>query len=159
MLNDLRALSSLRGLRGAPEVPPLCRETQSLGQQLLNATVGINGFCVNIFCHTPARLGNNRDQTYSCLRDWRLSASWGKLRASWKLLGPSQHYCIEDFKGDPYLSPHYTESSQREVFRGIFIFFRKSFSCQNETFLTKYLVVREEVQSTSSLVRRLNRYC
>ena len=39
----LRALSSLRGLRGAPAVPPLCRETQSLGQQMLNATVGING--------------------------------------------------------------------------------------------------------------------
>ena len=35
----LRALSSLRGLRGAPAVPPLCRETQSLGQQMLNATV------------------------------------------------------------------------------------------------------------------------
>ena len=31
----LRALSSLRGLRGAPEVPPLCRETQSLGPQML----------------------------------------------------------------------------------------------------------------------------
>ena len=31
----LRALSTLRGLRGAPEVPPLCRETQSLGQQML----------------------------------------------------------------------------------------------------------------------------
>ena len=31
----LRALSSLRGLRGAPEVPPLWRETQSLGQQML----------------------------------------------------------------------------------------------------------------------------
>ena len=31
----LRTLSSLRGLRGAPEVPPLCRETQSLGQQML----------------------------------------------------------------------------------------------------------------------------
>ena len=31
----LRALSSLRGLRGAPAVPPLCRETQSLGQQML----------------------------------------------------------------------------------------------------------------------------
>ena len=31
----LRALSSLRGLRGAPELPPLCRETQSLGQQML----------------------------------------------------------------------------------------------------------------------------
>ena len=39
----LRALSSPRGLRGAPEVPPLCRETQSLGQQMLNAPVGING--------------------------------------------------------------------------------------------------------------------
>ena len=39
----LRALSSLWGLRGAPAVPPLCRETQSLGQQMLNATVGING--------------------------------------------------------------------------------------------------------------------
>ena len=28
---------------GAPEVPPLCRETQSLGQQLLKTTVGTNG--------------------------------------------------------------------------------------------------------------------
>ena len=47
-LFTLRALSSLRGLRGAPEVPPLYRETQSLGQQMLelgceNATVGKNG--------------------------------------------------------------------------------------------------------------------
>ena len=39
----LRALSTLRGLRGAPEAPPLCRETQSLGQQMLKAPVGING--------------------------------------------------------------------------------------------------------------------
>ena len=44
----LRALLSLRGLRGAPEVPPLCRETQSLGQHMFelgceNATVGKNG--------------------------------------------------------------------------------------------------------------------
>ena len=31
----LRALSTLRGLRGAPEVPPLCRDTQSLGQHML----------------------------------------------------------------------------------------------------------------------------
>ena len=31
----LRTLSTLRGLRRAPEVPPLCRETQSLGQQML----------------------------------------------------------------------------------------------------------------------------
>ena len=40
---SMRALSSLRGLRGAPEVPPLCRETQSLGQHMLNAPFGING--------------------------------------------------------------------------------------------------------------------
>ena len=44
----LRALSSLKGLRGASEVPPLCRETQSLGQHMLelsceNTTVGKNG--------------------------------------------------------------------------------------------------------------------
>ena len=42
-VNELRALSTLRALRGAPEVPPLCRETQSLGQQMLNAPLGING--------------------------------------------------------------------------------------------------------------------
>ena len=35
----LRALSTLSGLRGAPEVPPLYRQTQSLGQQMLNATM------------------------------------------------------------------------------------------------------------------------
>ena len=35
----LRALSSLRGLKRSPEVPPLCRETQSLGQKMLNAPV------------------------------------------------------------------------------------------------------------------------
>ena len=39
----LRALSTLRGLRGAPDVPLLCRDTQSLGQQMLNAPFGING--------------------------------------------------------------------------------------------------------------------
>ena len=39
----LRTLSTLRGLRGAPDVPPLCRETQSLGQQMLKEPLGING--------------------------------------------------------------------------------------------------------------------
>ena len=33
----LRALSTLRGLRGAPAVPSLCRETQSLEQQMLES--------------------------------------------------------------------------------------------------------------------------
>ena len=36
-----RALSTLRGLRGAPEVPPLCRETQSLGQQMLERVLHV----------------------------------------------------------------------------------------------------------------------
>ena len=45
----LRALSSRRGLRGAPEVPPLCRETQSLGQQMLNPseTIVLSAITVN----------------------------------------------------------------------------------------------------------------
>ena len=38
----LRTLSSLRSLRGAPAVPPLCRETQSVGQQMLKEPLGIN---------------------------------------------------------------------------------------------------------------------
>ena len=37
----MRALSTLRGLRGAPEVPPLCRETQSLGQQMCSSELNI----------------------------------------------------------------------------------------------------------------------
>ena len=37
----LRALSSLRGLRGAPEVPPLCRET-SVSRTANVGTVGKN---------------------------------------------------------------------------------------------------------------------
>ena len=52
----LRAVSSLRGLRGAPAVPSLCREMQSLGQQILelsckNATVETNGLTRKSFCH------------------------------------------------------------------------------------------------------------
>ena len=46
----LRELSTLRGLRGAPEVPPLCRETQSLGQQMLKTPFGINGLIIAITC-------------------------------------------------------------------------------------------------------------
>ena len=38
----LKALSSLRGLRGAPEVPPLCRET-SVSRTANVGTVGKNG--------------------------------------------------------------------------------------------------------------------
>ena len=42
----VRETASL-GIMGAPEVPPLYRETQSLGQQMLNAPVGINGLMPN----------------------------------------------------------------------------------------------------------------
>ena len=45
----LKTLLSLRVLRGAPEVPPLCRETQSLGQHMLNAPVGINGLKIDMY--------------------------------------------------------------------------------------------------------------
>ena len=38
----LRGLSSLRGLKGATEVPPLCRET-SVSRTANDGTVGING--------------------------------------------------------------------------------------------------------------------
>ena len=60
----LKTLSSLRGLRGAPEVPPLCRETQSLGQHMLNAPFGINGLMVksnqNTFCQLHSPLASPR---------------------------------------------------------------------------------------------------
>ena len=36
-------ISGSAPLKGAPEVPSLYRETQSVGQQMLNAPVGING--------------------------------------------------------------------------------------------------------------------
>ena len=39
----LRALSSLRGLRGAPELPPLCRET-SVSRTANVGTVGMTGY-------------------------------------------------------------------------------------------------------------------
>ena len=39
---NLGALSSLRGLRGAPEVPPLCQET-SVSRTANVGTVGMNG--------------------------------------------------------------------------------------------------------------------
>ena len=34
---------------GAPEGPPICRETQSLGQQMLNTPVGIKGLTRHMF--------------------------------------------------------------------------------------------------------------
>ena len=49
---------------------------------------------------------NNSNQTHSCSRDWRLSAS---RRPHLKFLEPSQHYIIEGFKGVPQLGLHYTE--------------------------------------------------
>ena len=47
------------GLKGSPEVPPLCRETQSLGQQMLNAPFGING--LNLVCFTVIEKSQGND--------------------------------------------------------------------------------------------------
>ena len=52
----LRALSSLRGLRGAPEAPPLCRET-SVSRTANVGTVGKNGF--KTFISVMADLGGH----------------------------------------------------------------------------------------------------
>ena len=46
----VRETASL-SIMGAPWVPPLCRETQSLGQQMLNAPVGINGLNIRGVSH------------------------------------------------------------------------------------------------------------
>ena len=66
----LRALSTLRGLRGAPEVPPLCRETQSLGQQMLNATLGVNGIYTTL-------------DYFSLLPTWKILTGTLKLGSLW----------------------------------------------------------------------------
>ena len=52
----VRETASL-GIMGAPEVPPLCRETQSLGQQMLNAPLGINGLVVMYHLSTSVDSG------------------------------------------------------------------------------------------------------
>ena len=46
--SDLRSLSSLKGLRGAAEVPPLCRET-SVSRTANVGTVGNNGLNQEMF--------------------------------------------------------------------------------------------------------------
>ena len=55
----LRTLSSLKVLRGAPEVPPLCRET-SVSRTANVGTVGMNGLIVRYedWCTFPQNLEN-----------------------------------------------------------------------------------------------------
>ena len=78
----LRALSTLRGLRGAPEVPPLCRETQSLGQQMLNAPFGINGLTWETIA--------------SAIQETSVSRyHGGPIKSTSKPLRQSQHYRIK----------------------------------------------------------------
>ena len=66
-------------------MPPLCRETRSLGQQMLNATAGKK------WVKEKKNRKNNSDQSPSCPRDWRLPGvpNWGL-----KLLRPSQHSIV-----------------------------------------------------------------
>ena len=46
-------------------MPPLCRETQSLGQQMLNATVGINGLMPLIRARCDAGIRRPLGQLYA----------------------------------------------------------------------------------------------
>ena len=86
------------GLRGAPEVPPLCRETQSLGQQMLNAPFGIVRFRWNVVCRASNRRPLQRKA--SCRR-----------RATWEVasfiffltLFPFMHFSFQYFY---YFSRH-----------------------------------------------------
>ena len=55
----VRETASL-GIMGAPKVPPLCRDTQSLGQHMLelsceNATVGTNGISLTMYISVIVR--------------------------------------------------------------------------------------------------------
>ena len=77
----LRALSTLRGLRGAPEVPPLCRETQSLGHQMLKEPLGINGIWSTL--HHDARdhifVVLHFSMTQNSYFMYNLIITWGEL--------------------------------------------------------------------------------
>ena len=49
-----------------------------------------------VFAGQPGK--QHQSDVCSCLRDWRLSASWGTIESPSKPIGPSQHYRIEGFK-------------------------------------------------------------
>ena len=73
----VRETASL-GIMGAPEIPSLCREMQSLGQQMLNAPVGING----LIDSSPSSFSIERifftfDQNFLLL--FREQKAWRKL--------------------------------------------------------------------------------
>ena len=98
--DHLKALSTLRGLRGAPAVPPLCRETQSLGQRMLNATVGINGLI------SGRQMYVLDDAEKSSLICTRCPFQFGPkiliylyLFFEWKILSHRQNERILDFDG------------------------------------------------------------
>ena len=44
---------------GAPRVPPLCREAQFLGQQMLKEPLGINGLIIGMFRSSGTRSGQS----------------------------------------------------------------------------------------------------
>ena len=49
-------------------MPPLCRETQSLGQQMLDATVGINGL-MNCLCLAAVFLSLEPEEVLQRIRE------------------------------------------------------------------------------------------
>ena len=81
-------------LRGAPEVPPLCRETQSLGQQMLNAPFGINGL-------------RHNDKNHSSVQSSRFAITYERLNLKMITSLGSPHFQTQ-LQAVPVLSSLYS---------------------------------------------------
>ena len=68
-------------IMGAPRVSPLCRETQSLGQQMLNATVvGMNGLMIqSVMGHSSYEQWHSTDRCMCKIQVAKVSCNLFKL--------------------------------------------------------------------------------
>ena len=78
---------------GAPRVPPL------------NPSESIVLCIYIIYIYTYIDWKNISDQTYSCPRGWRLSASWGTIEGSPQTPEITEECGINGFQGGPQVSP------------------------------------------------------
>ena len=92
-ISALRALSSPRSLRGAPEVPHYAKRRQSLGQQMLEQWAKM-GYTNSFICHLSEYL---RNLATIFLGLWRLAENKRIILSLWGLL-------IETFSETPSLS-------------------------------------------------------
>ena len=114
----LRALSTLGGLRGAPEVPPLCRETQSLGQQMLNAPVGINGLnTVHKLCMHKYRIGPSPVHISYFPAHFRSSAAMRELEILSQVKNILIQFLYRQLAHFPHRSPFVTKNKKRLTLR------------------------------------------